>query len=342
VYAVSGSTATCSYTSQGTEDTFTVPEGVSGVSVTAVGAQGGAGLTAGGGALGAQVTNTALPVTGGAELGVDVGQDGRGGACAQNGIGGLFDGGNGGPCGGGSGGGGSSALLTMPRATAVADSLLTGNPATDARLLVAGGGGGLGSEAGGGNAGDATVIGAGAGGCSGATPGGPGGVGPTDGTNGGGSSSCGGAGSATTGGSSGPSNGGGGGGGGWFGGGGGDHGGGGGGGSSYGGAGPSAGITITTASSTQAREVLISYTLPASTLAAQLVTDTDHFKPGRALTNKALAIQTAVNAGQTATACADITDFLGLVKAQTGKKLNATQAATLTTDANNLAAALGC
>lgn len=76
--------------------------------------------------------------------------------------------------------------------------------------------------------------------------------------------------------------------------------------------------------------------------ADQLVTDTLGLKPGTALNDKATAIQAAVNAEDTATACADITNFLGLVKAQTGKKLSATQAATLTTDANNLAAALGC
>jgi hypothetical protein len=83
---------------------------------------------------------------------------------------------------------------------------------------------------------------------------------------------------------------------------------------------------------------------PASDLAAKLVTDTKHLKPGTALVDKATAIQAAVNANpqQTATACADITEFLGLVKAQTGKKLTKAQAATLITDAKNLAIALGC
>ena len=49
-----------------------------------------------------------------------------------------------------------------------------------------------------------------------------------------------------------------------------------------------------------------------------------------------------MNAGQTTTACTEITDLLGLVKAQTGKKLSPSDATTLTNDANNLAAALGC
>ena len=80
----------------------------------------------------------------------------------------------------------------------------------------------------------------------------------------------------------------------------------------------------------------------ASRLAAQLVSDSTGVGPGRALAHKASAIQAAVNDGQTATACADITDYLGLVRAQTGKKLTTSEAAKLTTDAANLAAALGC
>jgi hypothetical protein len=84
------------------------------------------------------------------------------------------------------------------------------------------------------------------------------------------------------------------------------------------------------------------YVETAGDLAAQLVSDTDHLKPGKALTSKAAAIQAAVGAGDTATACADITDYLGLVQSQTGKKLTTSQAAALTTDADNLAAALDC
>ncbi len=81
----------------------------------------------------------------------------------------------------------------------------------------------------------------------------------------------------------------------------------------------------------------------ASDLAAlQLVGDSG-VGPGRALADKATAIQTAVNAGpaQTATACAAISDYLGLVKAQTGKALSQTTAMTLKIDAMNLRAALG-
>jgi hypothetical protein len=80
----------------------------------------------------------------------------------------------------------------------------------------------------------------------------------------------------------------------------------------------------------------------ASGQAAALVTATAGLAPGSALSSKALAMHTAVNAGQTATACADITNFLGLVTSQTGKKLSASNAETLRTDAMNLSAAVPC
>ncbi len=80
----------------------------------------------------------------------------------------------------------------------------------------------------------------------------------------------------------------------------------------------------------------------SSALAATLVSDSTGKGPGTGLADKAAAIQAAVTDGQTALACADITDYLGLVKAQTGKKLTQAQANQLTTDATNLAGALGC
>jgi hypothetical protein len=269
----------CTYTTQGTEDTFTVPAGVTSVSVTAVGAPGGTGRIdvsdprSGSGGLGAKVSNAALPVTPGATLWVDVGALGADGVCPVSGApGGSFDGGTGGSCAGS--GGGSSALLTAARATAT----LTGDVASDSRLLVAGGGGGGSQLSGGGSAGNPAVTGAGAGACG--SNGGAGGVGPTDGT-GGGPGGCpghpiiaGATGTAAMGGGGTVfSFGGGGGGGGWFGGGGGGggvrgdsgNGGGGGGGSSYAGAGPSDGITITTAHSSQAPEVTVTaYYAPAA------------------------------------------------------------------------------
>jgi hypothetical protein len=110
---------------------------------------------------------------------------------------------------------------------------------------------------------------------------------------------------------------------------------------------PSVGGAVTFTASSSNFDLNESATLtptPASALAAQLVSDTDHFKPGKALTDQATAIQVAVNASppQSATACVDITEFLGLVKAQAMKKLTKAQATLLTGDANNLAAALGC
>ncbi len=58
----SGDTVTCSYTNSGRESTFTVPAGVSTISVTAIGAPGRNSFDNGGGRA-ALVSNTALPVT---------------------------------------------------------------------------------------------------------------------------------------------------------------------------------------------------------------------------------------------------------------------------------------
>jgi hypothetical protein len=57
--------------------------------------------------------------------------------------------------------------------------------------------------------------------------------------------------------------------------------------------------------------------------------------PGKALPH-ATAIHTAVSFGQTATARARISDYVALVKAQTGTKLSSEQANPLTTEATNL------
>ena len=90
-------------------------------------------------------------------------------------------------------------------------------------------------------------------------------------------------------------------------------------------------------------QVTITYTVPALALAAQLVSDsTGNGGPGQALADQASAIQTAVNNAQTATACTGISDYLGLVKAQTTKKLTTAQAAQLTADASKLATLLAC
>jgi hypothetical protein len=278
VYTPAADGGSCTYSTAGTEDTFTVPTRVSSLQVTAVGAQGAGVIDFGNesGGSGAVVTNDGLPVSAGSTLYVDVGAPG-GAGCTTAADGGWPDGGNSGMtgqadvppyCTAPGGGGGASSLSTESRAGGT----LTGDSATDPRMLVAGGGGAAGTDDDGGSAG-ASSVGAGAGdGCPFGPPGGAsGGVGPTDGTDGGGAATCSGAqpgtaASAGSGANLGTIDGGGGGGG-WFGGGGGGVRVGGaqnagGGGSSYGGAGSADGITIATASS-QPPSVTISWTLPA-------------------------------------------------------------------------------
>jgi hypothetical protein len=100
---------------------------------------------------------------------------------------------------------------------------------------------------------------------------------------------------------------------------------------------------VSTASFSQAPEVVISYTpLTANDLAAKLVRDSTGKGPGKPLENEAAAIQAAVSAGNKATVCADIIDYLGLVKAQTNKKVTVAEGTLLTTDATDLANAVGC
>jgi hypothetical protein len=100
-YAQAGTTATCTYTGAGTEDTFAVPAGVSSLNVTAIGAPGGSGASqdnSGPGGKGAVVTNPALAAQAGATLYVDVGAPGTNHSdnealCTSSAPGGLRDGG---------------------------------------------------------------------------------------------------------------------------------------------------------------------------------------------------------------------------------------------------------
>jgi uncharacterized repeat protein (TIGR01451 family) len=185
------------FTYQGGEQTYTVPPGVTSVTINAVGAPGGTGTDdfqgtdQGRGGDGASVTAT-VAVTPGQVLYVEVGGPGsspstppttssfcRGSAPAFNG------GGSGAACGGG--GGGASDVQTCSITTCT-------DLTPDTRLVVAGGGGGGGggdhggTGGAGGNAGDQAVTGAGPGGagCStgacGAGAGGDGGFGPPPGT----------------------------------------------------------------------------------------------------------------------------------------------------------------
>jgi hypothetical protein len=326
VFSYSGTTVTCTYSTAGTEGTLTVPANVSSVHVVADGSGGGGNFFHPGGA-GAQVTSD-LNVTPGSTLFVEVDIGG--------GLGANF----------GFNGGGESDVRTC----SISDSQCpAAGSAQDPRLVVAGGGGGAGASGGGGSGGPAGVGtatcnpgGDGTHGSVGIT-GGPGiGGGCTSGGKGGtgGAATDGGTGTASSGGNGGIIRGGGGGAGFWGGGGGGGgsyNGGGGGGGSSFG---PTGSVF---AYATIGASVAISFTLTPSELAALILAiDSTGVAPGTALIDKATAIQAAVNVGDTATACADITDYLGLVKAQTSKKLSAGNVTPLTTDANNLAAALGC
>jgi hypothetical protein len=258
VSAVSSTPDSCSYSGAGTY-TFTVPSGVSSLDVAGVGAAGGLGLSdpSEDVATGASVEDTAVPVSAGEQLTVEVGDVGGDGTLTTGGAGGAPGGGAAGDYGqsvgyyDGGGGGGYSGILDP-----------SGTP-----LVIAaggGGGGGYGGDGGsadigqGGMAGQDGDSGTGAGGASGSAggTGGTGSNGSEPGTNG----------AYLTGGTGGDSDGnnessGGGGGGGYYGGGGGGGGyyaGGGGGGSSY-------GVTGLTneADATTAASVTISYATQA-------------------------------------------------------------------------------
>jgi Glycine rich protein len=133
---------TCTYSSSGSEDTFTVPaHGVTSIHVALVGGQGAAG------GYGATVAGD-LAVTGGEVFYVEVGGNGQAPVttCGPGGVGGFNGGGTGGVGGGGcakggSGGGGASDLRTCSRS---AGSCSGGGTSLDSRILVAGGGGGTG------------------------------------------------------------------------------------------------------------------------------------------------------------------------------------------------------
>lgn len=231
VNAVAHGSQTFEYT--GSAQPFVVPAGVTQISVSVAGAQGGAGDGGGAGGGGGAVSAT-LGVNPGETLTIDVGGAGGNGGAGTAGSGGFNGGGIGTAAGNAGGGGGGASDVRV----------------AGALVLVAGGGGGGGGGGGAGGAGGNTT---GASGAS-ASLGGAGGAGGSQSTGGAGGTSGtanGGSGATGSGGAGGSSTlstyGGGGGGGGFFGGGGGGAGapvfggggGGGGGGSSYAGAGAS-------------------------------------------------------------------------------------------------------
>jgi hypothetical protein len=146
--ATAATTATTTYASPGAYS-FTVPAGVGHLSVTAIGAAGGAGCNGAAGGKGAVVTDGNLIVGPGTVLSVEVGGVGGSGQCgadAFGGAGGIGGGGRGGVGQFGGGGGGGASVVS------------------DAEpLLVAAGGGGSGATTiglGGGAGGDAGSAGA--------------------------------------------------------------------------------------------------------------------------------------------------------------------------------------
>lgn len=250
----------CLFTSNGQEQSFVVPVGVTSITVTAIGARGGSGDANGG--AGGTVTGN-VHVTPGSTLFLEVGSPGtdgpvgpfggESGASSSGGDGGAggFDGNN------GAGGGGASDVRTVSDAPekSIVQSVRPhqARSSVNSRLIVAGGGGGGSSYVGGAigatGGSDGEVSGGGAGGAAGGT----GGFGTMPGSAG----ALGGGGNGGRGGNEDGDSGGGGGGGGFYGGGGGGGSSNSGYGSAGGGGGSSAidtgsGLTLTTATSTSA------------------------------------------------------------------------------------------
>ncbi len=73
-----------------------------------------------------------------------------------------------------------------------------------------------------------------------------------------------------------------------------------------------------------------------------LISQVQGVGPGTSLYDQASQIQAYINAHDKAHACSALTNFIGLVKVQTGKKLTNAQAATFTTEAQTVEASLGC
>lgn len=144
-----GGTVTCTYAYTGSEQTLSVPAGVTSVHVEAAGGAGGAGNTLGtwhngAGGLGGSVSGD-VPVTPGSTLYVEVGGAGAGGTPSGPGAGG-WNGGAGGGDGTSSGGGGGGGGATDLRTVSCGSGSCPGNSASlGSRLLVAAGGGGGGA-----------------------------------------------------------------------------------------------------------------------------------------------------------------------------------------------------
>ena len=75
---------------------------------------------------------------------------------------------------------------------------------------------------------------------------------------------------------------------------------------------------------------------------AQLIAASTGVGPGKSLLNKALEARAAYQAFNSAGACTTLAGYLNEVRAQSGKKLTAAQAAMLTDLAQSVRAFLGC
>jgi molybdopterin synthase catalytic subunit len=64
--------------------------------------------------------------------------------------------------------------------------------------------------------------------------------------------------------------------------------------------------------------------------------------PGTALSDQAKQIQAYITANDKVDACNGLAKFIGLVKAQTGKKLTQAQASTYIAEAQAIESSLGC
>ncbi|MFJ8162348.1 Ig-like domain-containing protein [Streptomyces sp. NPDC096136] len=310
-----GNQVVCTYDYTGAAQTFTVPSGVTQVSVDARGASGGAAAgdpnPGGGGGAGAEVVGT-LIVTPGQTLQINVGGAGGAGTEGAPGSGGFNGGGTGGSSDSVYGGGGGGSSDVRSGALDLASRLVTaggggGGGATDE---LAGGSGGAGGPSGAtganGTGGANTTGGRGGGGATPTVPG-VGGTGGTGADNNGGSGQpgvlgTGGLGGTGRTGDAGGITGGGGGGGGVYGGGGGGGGGitdvefsgagGGGGGSS---AGP-VGSTFTTGANTGNGLVTLTYTLPG-TVITYLESHPNPSQPGKRVDLTDLVCPSTVGTG---------------------------------------------
>ncbi|MFC4948670.1 hypothetical protein [Pseudonocardia sp. GCM10023141] len=353
----SGGVVTCSYSSTGSEQTFTVPSGVTQVQVVAVGGGGGVSVDGNTPSRGARVSGTLPGLSAGQVLYVEVGGAATGGSNCYSTVtcNGGFNGGGSNPLFAG-GGGGASDVRTQTQSAA-------GSLAS--RVVVAAGGGGGASTAGacdaarlpggdGGNGGSAGgpgqvcpgVTGASTGGGAGtASAGGVGGTSSVDGqvqstgnagTQGVGASTSGfagaGGGGLYGGGSGGDT----------AGSGGGDavSAGGGGGGSSL----VPSGGTVSVAG--DPASITISYTVPANNGAAAqlsaLASAVQGVGPGNSLSSKIASARSSLAAGDTAGTCSSLTGFINEVKAQSGKKIPTATANQLIADASRIRGLIGC